>query len=329
VGLAGLTLVSAAFSPQPLASLVDARELVLLLIVPMAYRFMSGSRGSTLVTVVVSAGAAIAAFGIFQFGILRYDNLGLRPRGTLGHYMTYSGVLMLVIGATLARILFGRRDRLWAALVIPALTVAIALTFTRSAWVGACAAAALLLALKDLRLVAVLPVVAALFFAFAPANVTARFVSMFNLSDPTNRDRLAMLNEGRRMIQDHPLVGVGPDMVQARYAEYRDPSAVEAVNPHLHNVPLQIAAERGLPALACWIWFVGVTLLDLGRLFRKGRDRVLPAAGIAVMTAMLAAGLFEYNFGDSEFLMLLLLVITLPFAAERTTGQARDASVSA
>jgi hypothetical protein len=32
---------------------------------------------------------------------------------------------------------------------------------------------------------------------------------------------------------------------------------------------------------------------------------------------MLGAGLFEYNFGDSEFLMLLLVVLTLPFAAER------------
>jgi hypothetical protein len=30
---------------------------------------------------------------------------------------------------------------------------------------------------------------------------------------------------------------------------------------------------------------------------------------------MLAAGLFEYNFGDSEFLMLFLVLITLPFAA--------------
>ena len=32
---------------------------------------------------------------------------------------------------------------------------------------------------------------------------------------------------------------------------------------------------------------------------------------------MLAAGLFEYNFGDSEFLMLFLVLITLPFAAAR------------
>jgi hypothetical protein len=33
---------------------------------------------------------------------------------------------------------------------------------------------------------------------------------------------------------------------------------------------------------------------------------------------MLSAGLFEYNFGDSEFLMLFLVLITLPYAVDRT-----------
>ena len=46
---------------------------------------------------IVSVGAATAAVGIVQFGILHYDNLGQRPHGTLGHYMTYSAVLMLVV----------------------------------------------------------------------------------------------------------------------------------------------------------------------------------------------------------------------------------------
>ena len=32
---------------------------------------------------------------------------------------------------------------------------------------------------------------------------------------------------------------------------------------------------------------------------------------------MLAAGMFEHNFGDSEFLMLFLLLVTLPYAAQR------------
>ena len=35
---------------------------------------------------------------------------------------------------------------------------------------------------------------------------------------------------------------------------------------------------------------------------------------------MLTAGLFEYNFGDSEFLMLFLGLLTLPFAADTTDG---------
>ncbi len=314
---AGVTLVSCAFSPQPLASLIDSRQLLLFLIVPLIYRFATGHRGTTMVTLIVSVGAASAAVGIFQYGVLQYDHLGNRPTGTLGHYMTYSGLLVLVIGCALARILYGKRDRLWAALVMPALAVAIALTFTRSAAVGACLAAALLFTLKDFRLLALLPVLAALSFALAPPAVTQRFMSTFDMTDPTVRDRVAMLREGTKMVRAHPMVGVGPNMVETVYAEYRDPGAVERVNPHLHNVPIQIAAERGLPALAIWLWFLVVLLKDLVRSFRGGHHRVLAAAALAAVAAMLGAGIFEYNFGDSEFLMLFLILVTLPFAATR------------
>jgi O-antigen ligase len=270
-----------------------------------------------MVTVIVSFAAAAAAVGIFQFGILHYDNLGQRPQGTLGHYMTYSGLLMLVIGTALARILFGERDRLWAALVVPALAVAIPLTFSRSAEVGACAAVALLFLLKDKRLLAVLPVVALIFFAVAPARVTDRFESIFNLKNPTNLDRLVMMREGVHMIKDHPVLGIGPNMVLPLYAQYREPDAVNAVNPHLHNVPLQIAAERGLPALAIWLWFIATLVVSLWKMLGDKRQRLLAATGLAAVTAMLAAGMFEYNFGDSEFLMLFLVLVTLPFAAAR------------
>jgi O-antigen ligase len=253
--------------------------------------------------------------GIFQFGILHYDNLGQRPQGTLGHYMTYSGLLMLVIGTALARILFGERDRLWAALVVPALAVAIPLTFARSAEVGACAAVALLFLLKDKRLLAVLPVLALIFFVVAPARVTDRFESIFNLKNPTNLDRLVMMREGVHMIKDHPLLGIGPNMVLPLYAQYREPDAVNAVNPHLHNVPLQIAAERGVPALAVWLWFVVELIVALSKMLKDRRQKLLAATALAAVVSMLAAGMFEYNFGDSEFLMLFLILVTLPFAA--------------
>jgi O-antigen ligase len=315
---AGITLISAVFSVDPAASFIDSRQLLLFLIVPLAYRFATGSRALTLMTVVLTCAAASAIVGIFQYAILHYDNLGQRPQGTLGHYMTYSGLLMLVIGVALARVLFGRGERTWAALVMPALAVAVALSFTRSAAVGACAAAALLLTLKDFRLLAILPIAAAIFFAAAPGRVAARMTSMFNQQDASRRDRLAMIREGEHMIREHPLTGVGPNMVLRVYPQYRDPEAVEKLNPHLHNVPLQIGAERGIPALIVWLWFLARLTIGLGRSFYSGRQRFLAAAGLAAIVAMLAAGLFEYNFGDSEFLMLFLLIVTLPFAADRT-----------
>jgi O-antigen ligase len=314
---AAWTLVSAAFSFDPRTSFVDCKQLVLFVLIPVVYRFVSGTRGFTLMTVVVTCAAVSAAFGIVQYGILHYDHLGQRPQGTLGHYMTYSGLLMIVIAIALARVLFGRGERTWAALVMPALAVAVALTFTRSAWVGVCVAAALLFSLKDFRLFAVIPIVAAVFVAAAPSSISQRFVSMFDLKDPTNRDRLAMIHEGERMVRAHPLTGVGPNMVQRLYSEYRGADAVEKINPHLHNVPLQIAAERGLPALAAWLWFIGAVILDLWKRFTRAENRFLPAAALAAVTALLTAGLFEYNFGDSEVLMLFLIVITLPAAADR------------
>jgi O-antigen ligase len=312
---AAATLVSAAFSLDPRASLIDSRQLLLFAIVPVVFALATRDRASTIITVVLTVGAASAVFGIIQYALLHYDTLGRRPEGALSHYMTYSGTLMLVICAAAARLVFGSRERTWPALVMPAVVVALSLTFTRSAWVGACVAAGLLFVLRDFRLTAILPVVIALLFAFAPDNITDRMLSIFDLRDPSNRDRLAMMRAGTAMIAADPLTGVGPNMVPRVYAQYRDPDAVNPTTPHLHNVPLQIAAERGIPALAVWIWFVGACALQLFRLLRSQPDKTLAATGLAAMAAMLAAGFFEYNFGDSEFLMLFLVLVTLPFAA--------------
>ena len=319
---AGVTLISSFFSLRQRTSLEDDKQLLLFVIVPVVYDLARGRRASTVVDVIVTIGAASAAFGIIQYGMLHYNDRGLRPEGSLTHYMTYSGELMLVLCAVVARLVFGSRGRAWPALVLPALVAALSLTLTRSAWVGAGVAVGLLFALKDFRLTALVPVAIALVFALAPGVVTNRIMSVFDLHDPTNRDRVAMIRAGLGMIRDHPLTGVGPNMVPVVYSKYRDPDAVEFVQPHLHNVPVQIAAERGLPSLGVFLWFVGWLGVGLFKAFRSGQDRSLPATAIAALAAMLAAGLFEYNFGDSEFLMLFLVLITLPFAATRADAAA-------
>jgi putative inorganic carbon (hco3(-)) transporter len=215
----------------------------------------------------------------------------------------------------------------WPALVLPAVLVALGLTFTRSAWVGVSLGLSVLLMLKDRRLVAVLPAVFAVAVVLAPTSITDRVYSIFDLQDPSNRDRVAMIKSGVAMVEDHPLTGVGPDQVKQVYTQYRVPEAVEPLNVHLHNVPMQIAAERGVPALLVWCWFVWTAWRELYARFRRGsrRTRTLAAAGLAAIVAMLGAGLFEYNFGDSEFLMLLLVLLTLPFASERSESLSHHA----
>jgi O-antigen ligase len=317
VGYAGMTIVSSLFSLDRIESIIDSRQLLLFLVVPIVYDLARGPRTKTVADVIVTVGAIAAAAGIIQYTLLHFDSLRLRPHGTLGHYMTYAGTLMLVIGLAASRLIFSARDWKWAALVMPALLVAVTVTLTRSAWVGVAVGVGLLFVLKDLRLTALIPVVVALLFALAPDSVTDRIMSVSNLRDPSSRDRIAMLQTGTAMIKDHPLTGVGPNMVQRVYAQYRDPNSVQKINPHLHNVPLQIAAERGLPALMVWIAFVVALAIGVFRLFRTSVDRTLPAAALAAIGAMLAAGIFEYNFGDSEFLMLFLVIVTLPFAAVR------------
>ncbi len=307
--------VSVPFSLAPATSLVESREVLLFLVAPIVLALARGERARTVVTVALAAGAINAVAGIVQYGILQYDNLGQRPSGSMGHYMTYAGLLMLMLCAALSRLLFDARDRAWALVVLPALSVALVVTLTRSAWIGAAGAAGLLLVLRDRRLLALAPVVAVVFLAVAPAQVSDRLYSIFDLQDPTNRDRLAMMTAGAGMVRDHPLTGIGPGLVEEVYADYRPENAVNETNPHLHNVPLQIAAERGLPALVLWAWFIAAVALDLVRRLRDPASRTLAAGGLAAVAAMLAAGLFEYNFGDSEFLMLLLVLVTLPASA--------------
>jgi O-antigen ligase len=332
---AGATIVSAASSPVPSTSLLDCKQLLLFAIVPMAYRLFQGDRTLKVVDVIITVGALNAVYGIVQYSFLKHDTIETRIQGNLGHYMTYSGVIMMVACIAFARVMFRRRDRLWAALVLPSVMVALVLTLSRNAWVGACAGIGTLFLLKDirhaLRFAAVLPIALALIVGFAPASVTDRLASMVSLNDKfkqseegmmsnaSNRDRLAMAKMGVLIVRDYPLTGVGPDMVKEVYPTYRSKvsGAVSQVNSHLHNVPLQIAAERGLPALAIWVWFVVTLLRDF---LKKRKTSSLPSlatAGIACVVAMLAAGMFEYNFGDSEFLMLFLVVITLPYAADR------------
>ncbi len=322
---AGWTILSAFFSIDPARSIVDLKQLVLLLIVPMVMRLARGNRAMTAINVTIAVGAVAALVGVVQGSMFGYDNLQNRPPGLLTHYMTYSGVIMLVLCTAVARLLFYPDERIWPGVAIPALAVALAMTFTRNAYLGAAVGVMCLLAARNMKLLLLVPVAALVLAVAAPQSFRTRALSIVNLEDDSNRDRVHMLQMGAEIVRDHPWFGVGPEMIGRVYGRYLRPNPVHTYNPHLHNVPVQIAAERGLPALALWLVFVATAAFTLLTQVRRGPAHAIAGAGLAAIAAMLSAGLFEYNFGDSEFLMLFLALITLPFAARLPPFAARPA----
>ena len=324
LALMAWSLLSSAMSADPIYSLERGKQFLLFLVVPVTMRLARGKRANSTIDVIIALGSVAAIIGIIQWTALGYDE-ARRPRGFLGHWMTYSGILMLVAGAAASRLIFAKKQQnwIWPAVAVPSLLVALVATQTRNAWIGTLAGIGALLAVRSKRLLIALPVLILLVAFLAPPSIRERATSTFDPHFPGNQDRVAMLEAGAAMVKDRPLFGVGMNMVPREYLKYRTADAADsadAVGPetrsHLHNVPMQIAAERGLPALAAWLWFVAAAGVGLWRLLKRGDNKTVAGAGFAALVAMVAAGLFEHNFGDSEFLILFLALITLPFAAE-------------
>jgi O-antigen ligase len=151
-----------------------------------------------------------------------------------------------------------------------------------------------------------------------------RALSIFSLHDYGNTLRIEYLKAGWQIIREFPLHGTGPDTVDMVFQNPKyGLSEVNRQNVHLHNNIVQIAAERGVPALLAWVVFMVWAFASLLRLLRNKGSTVFPhaAAAAAALLALVTAGLFEYNFADSEIAVLFFYLITLPFAFPKKEQQ--------
>jgi O-antigen ligase len=314
-----LTLASAWFSFDPRASLLATKEL-LLLVIPCLLVSTIRKRDTleSLVVLLVAVGDAGALLGLWQYRFGDLSDINHRIHGFVGHYMTYSGLLMGVGLLAFAGFLFSapRSRYRWFYLgSFFLIELALVLTLTRSAWIGAVVAGLLLLFLKDWKLLLLAPLLAVVAAALLSGDVERRILSLVR-PDTSGWDRVSMLEAGSRIVKNHPFLGVGPEMVSEVYPIYVEPDARRHDNPHLHNNFIQVAAERGLPALSAFLWLVGASLFlatrELRRTPGRGTARALAAGALAVLVSGVVAGLFEYNFGDSEFQMLFLFAMSIP-----------------
>jgi O-antigen ligase len=328
------TLLSTAFSVDRAASIRDNKELLIFLLIPIYLWLLDSRKRVRLALVAVLAAAAFSSLvgvaTVLRRGIALYDRL----KGFTSHWMTYSGLLMIPFIFFTVLLLLAPRDRRRAAVLAGALALillAIAFSLTRSVWLGIAAALVLFLVFfKPKYLLALAPLGLALAL-LAPAAVKSRFLSIVDLHDRSNRERIYMAYSGLRIFHDRPWTGVGSNNVQrviaGNEARYLHPQA-EEVPLHLHDNFLQIMAERGIFALASFVLACLAIILQLARLLRSrtGEWRAITAGALFAFTGFLVAGLFEYNFGDSEIKFILFFFLSLPFAR---AGGAEDGHAQA
>jgi O-antigen ligase len=317
-----------------------------LLLVYSTFRKISEVRALALIWAGVATLSAVRS--LFQFA-QKYQEaqdqhrnfyefyVGSRITGFSSHWMTLGGEEMLVLLFLLA-LLFFSMERRWKAagwFFAVLLALSMVLGFTRSIFLlGFPVGLLYLLWFWHRWLVAAAPVVALIAFLVAPAALKERVISIVQPHGQmdSNEHRSITRRAGMEMIRAHPLLGLGPEVMNnPAVFDHYVPADIPRPLPvgwygHLHNIYLQYAAERGIPTLIAMLWLIGKILWDFATALRakpaNPEARFVLHGAIAVILAILAEGFLEYNLGTSAVLLLFLAVVSFGYIAREAANVA-------
>jgi hypothetical protein len=259
-----------------------------------------------------------------------------RASGFFGHYVTYAEALQLIASLAFGMLIaFQKKRSLVVGLLLTCvvgLGLALLLTVTRASQLGFLISAGVITVagIQNRRTVlllavCVLPLVLAAMFVLQQK----RQVSFFDTRDGSISWRTTVWREGFALFVSSPrhiIVGVGMDSIKNYGCQWGLFDNCRLPMGHMHSTPLQLALERGLPALIAWLVLVAVYGRMLWRLSRRNAAGGLIERGIALgalggLVGFFASGLVHYNLGDSEVVMIFYIIMGLNLALERLSRE--------
>jgi putative inorganic carbon (HCO3(-)) transporter len=299
-----------------------------------------------LVFVVLSTGALAAMQGIYQFlfqagpeGFVLFGRF-MRAYGTFEQPNPYAGylglTLPLAVGLILAAVLPERgrvegRWLIWATGCGVLMLAALAMSWSRGAWLGF-AAALMVMVLAIVARRGRLAALAVLFvmllayillaggFSLVPPSVVQRFsdfVPYLGIVDVRGvevtdanfavLERMAHWQSALSMWTEHPWLGVGIGNYETVYPTYALPLWPLPLG-HAHNYYLNIAAETGVLGLAAYLFLWGAALLGAWRAVRRASGWYL---GVALGVLGVLVHLSLHNFFDNLFVHSMYLQVAI------------------
>ena len=329
-----VTIAAAALARQPADSLWNARDVLLLASVwVMRDAWPDSARARRDLLRLLAVMAVISVIGVVQVAYCaelaawaprlgRVATKCHRAHAFYSIYMTMGGVLAVALLATLPILIELRGRPRWTPVAWLLSTLGLAVTYVRGAWLGVGAGVLALVSMvrQGRRLLLGGLVILTVLLLLLP-GVRSRARSLVDPSDPTSSERLLLWRSGLAMARDHALRGVGPGQVKRVYPDYAAPQVVHKNRSHLHNTPIQILVERGVPGLLAWLWLFAAFFARAWPLARAlgttGETRhALVTGAVSAVVGFLVAGLTEYNFGDTEVLLVTTLVMSAALVVE-------------
>lgn len=258
-----------------------------------------------------------------------------RATGFFNHWVTFAEVVQLIASLAIGLFLRLRQKQsafgLFLGIASLGLIFALAMTVTRASWIGFAVSVTLMLALSVSRrtlLVAGLLAIP-LILGGVVLLQQMRSIGFIDRKDQSTSWRETVWREGFHLLVSKPrhlLVGVGIDSIKAYWREWGLFDQGRQPIGHMHSNLLQIALERGVPALIVWLLLLAAYARTLcrmdGHLDVDGPAYERVTAGIALgalggLAGFFVSGLVHYNWGDSEVIMVFYLVMGLSLAMQR------------
>lgn len=333
----GLTVITTPFSVNAPHSLKGLDSLLIIAVFPLVSAYLNDRvQLKRWVGVLVGAMTVAALYGVLQhylevelfrfkqpISFLKHVNDDLaapvRVSGFFSIYMTFAGQLsmMLPIICVLVIAVKSGWRKVCAGFALLLAGLALFWTYTRSGWLAGVGAVTVMGYLRGKKLSILFLLVLCLLsiLLLQPELVTTDFSFLREKDEERIYTWITTLD----MIKDFPLTGVGKKNYSQFIEPYRERRYGDfkfSSRAHAHNNLLQIMADSGIITGLCWLWLWVVLVQETYRTYRRmpETDRLLkwlPLGFLGSFVAFFVQGFFEYNWGDSESVMMLWLIIAL------------------
>lgn len=317
----GVLILSTAFSPDLLLSLKkagahvecmlpmfliilfirDTRTLSLFLLAMLFSLFIAdgmaiwqGIHGDERAAAFASHYMIFAGYLVQVFGVL----LALLASSET-KFSQYRGLIKILLGLTLAALLFNGTRGVWIAVTIIGIVFSFQRTASKKKWLIGCLFAVLCLSMMLVAL----------------PHFYDRVMTLTDKSFESNSERLLLWHSAWQMFVDHPLLGIGVGNFPVAYAtHYISPLAVERGLGHAHNTYLHILAEMGITGLLSFLYLYYVLLASSYQNY-KAHHSTYSLVLILATAGLLLQGMTEYNFGNPPVIRMYWFLAGIGFSA--------------